>query len=61
MSEVQRDCACGESLRASSTPTSAAEDIGVLFDEQHTGDGHGPVSARVASRVRARQRIEETS
>lgn len=61
MSEVQRDCACGHSLRATSTPTSAAEGIGQLFDQRHTGDGHGPVSAQEASRVRARDRNEGTS
>lgn len=50
---VHRDCSCGGSLRATSTPESAAVGIAAVFDEMHSGDGHAPVTPRESARARA--------
>ena len=49
-----RYCQCGAAAIASSTPPELAEGVVAAFDELHTGDGHGPATARQARAARAK-------
>jgi hypothetical protein len=52
---VTRYCRCGASMRGSVTPPAAARRVVALFDEFHTGEGHGPATAAQAAAARRRE------
>lgn len=54
MSYEERFCLCGGSVRVSSSDSEAVRFITDTFDRFHTGDGHGPATARQAGAARAR-------
>lgn len=50
---VTRNCLCGGSMRAKSTPALVAMELAERFDELHSGDGHGPATAKQSAQARA--------
>lgn len=55
MTSVTRYCLCGASMRGSVTPPAAARRVVALFDEFHTGEGHGSGTAAQAAAARRRE------
>lgn len=51
---VRRYCLCGASLTGRSTPPGAIRDVADVFDQRHTGEGHGPGTAAQAAAARRR-------
>lgn len=54
--KAERHCSCGGTMRARSNSQKVVDDLVAIFEQKHTGDGHEPVSAREAARVR---RVED--
>jgi hypothetical protein len=51
---LRRYCLCGGAATARSTPRAPAEDVMRMFDQLHSGEGHGPATARQAAAARRR-------
>jgi hypothetical protein len=50
-----RYCLCGATASATSTPPALAEGVVQMWDEWHTGDGHGPATQQQAAAARRRE------
>ncbi len=59
MTAVSRYCLCGASLRGGASPDDIAFGLTAMFDRFHSGDGHGPVTAKQAAAVRRREEANE--
>lgn len=59
MTAVTRYCMCGASLRGSASPLDMAVGLTAMFDRFHSGDGHGPATAKQAAAVRRREEANE--
>lgn len=54
MAEICRYCLCGGAATATSSDAALMQRISEGFDTVHTGDGHGPATARQAAAARRR-------
>lgn len=52
-SQTSYYCRCGSALSYYGTPAAVAELLAAWLQQLHTGEGHGPVTAREAARARA--------
>lgn len=58
MSEAQRHCLCGGSLKVGASSEKDAQFVAAAFDQLHSGDGHGPATAEQAARARWESRVQ---
>lgn len=55
MAEIRRYCLCGGAATATSSNAEAVQFVSDGFDRVHTGEGHGPATARQAAAARRRE------
>lgn len=53
--KITRHCLCGGSMVGSASPLAAAEALCEAFNRFHSGEGHGPVTAKQAANARRRE------
>jgi hypothetical protein len=52
VSTIARYCTCGAALKGRISPDSAADGIGTIWDETHSGEGHAPTDRKGAAAAR---------